>query len=504
MTTETPEQTTGQDKPDPIETDTPSAPDLPGIVQPGDVHPEESFDDRKALVMAGPSGGLTIHPGQRKLDDEQLAALVAMTNIDPKRDPGVLVHIPAFIHMCQTRQLDPYAREAYLIPRGEGNKRTYTMQVGIDGYMKMVRLSRRFRRVVDTLWTGPEDSPEYWWRDTDGVMRRLWFDQWPESRGNPGSARTIIEHYDDDGIAVTTPGNADWSMYAPEYQAWHWGKRQGEKVYEFNEDGTPKMVLSEMWAKGKAHMVGKCSRALTCRMVAPEVTSGIYMHEEMHRLDLAERQRLQAVADERRRSAFTIAMSGKTGAVTDGSEKPAAEPVSSGPQGEPVKVGDVAGEVVQQMRATTGDPGNADAWRAELEFQASVLGVKPETVTKRDAAIFGRPYQQWTADEAAKVVVKLRLPVSARLRTTDDDTRERNGWPTPEAYMATPQDAPYVEHADGEVVPDATDDQDDGEVPQGQKHDYEDEGGLCAVPWCGEEADNVIHNELPVDGPVNQ
>lgn len=491
MTTETTE------KPDPIEADTPSEPDLPGIVQPGDVHPEESFEEGKALVMAGPSGGLTIHPGQRTLDDEQLAALVAMTNIDPKRDPGVLVHIPAFIHMCQTRQLDPYAREAYLIPRGEGDKRTYTMQVGIDGYMKMLRLSNRFRRVVDTLWTGPDDDPASWWQDSDGVMRRLWFDQWPESRSNPGSARTIIEHFDNDGIAVTTPGNADWSMYAPEYHAWHWGKRRGEKIYEYNEDGTPKMVLSDMWAKGRAHMLAKCSRALTSRMVAPEVTSGIYMHEEMHRLDLAERQRLQAEQDERRRSAFTIAMGGKAKGVT-------AKPAES----EPVKAGDVAPEVVERMReASTGDPADVDAWRSEVEFQASVLGHPLERVVKRFEHIAGHPYAEFTTEEVTKVVRGLREAVASRLDTTDADTRVRQGWPTPEEYAATPADRPYVEHADGEVVPDGDGgseaQDDDGEVPEGEQHPYEDQGGLCAVPWCGEEADHINH-VAPLTGDADE
>ena len=47
-----------------------------------------------------------------------------------------------------------------------------------------------------------------------------------------------------------------------------------------------------MWTKGGAHMLAKCAEALAIRMAFPSRTSGIYTHEEMHRADQIEADRL--------------------------------------------------------------------------------------------------------------------------------------------------------------------------------------------------------------------
>lgn len=124
-------------------------------VQPAEVEPAPMG---KVLEFRSPKGSLTLRPNQSVLEPEQHAALLAI-GIDTKANGGAVVpHLRAFIHMCQIRDLDPFAREAYLIARGKGDKTTYTMQTGIDGYRKMAAATGRFIRVRSRLWTGQEDD----------------------------------------------------------------------------------------------------------------------------------------------------------------------------------------------------------------------------------------------------------------------------------------------------------------------------------------------------------
>lgn len=219
--------------------------------------PTEQPEPGKAVELHTERGHLTLRPGQARLDEDQRGALLAI-GIDTVADPGVFPHLRAFVHMCQIRGLDPWAREAYLIGRGQGDKRKYTMQTGIDGYRKMAASTGRFIRVKDVLWTGSEDDDRSYRLDANGVMRRVWYDQWPASRGWPGAAKAIIEHYDPAGNVVETEAVADWSMYAPFTDKWEWGETRGQKKYLRNPDGSKVKELNEMWTKGPAHMLGKC------------------------------------------------------------------------------------------------------------------------------------------------------------------------------------------------------------------------------------------------------
>lgn len=266
--------------------------DVEDVVQPGDV--EDASKVGTVAIPARGFGVLTLSSDQRRLSDDQRAALVAI-GIDTNKDPAVTPHVLPFIHMCQTRGLDPWAREAYLIGRGQGNNRKYTMQVGIDGYLKLAKATGRYIRVKEVLWTGSDDDDRSWTAvEANGrvVMRRVWWDQWPSTKGHPGSAEVTIEHYDEFGNITETTVVADWGMYAPYNAEWE-DNGSGGRRKKRGPDGKDVMVLGEMWERGGPYMLSKCGIALAVRRAFPGATAGVYMHEEMHAADAAELRRLE-------------------------------------------------------------------------------------------------------------------------------------------------------------------------------------------------------------------
>ena len=228
-------------------------------ISPSEALAETADLSQTPAILETPAGFLTLRPTQKSLEPEQINALKAI-GIDTQNDPGVIPHLQAFVHMCQIRNLDPFAREAYLIGRGKGDNRKYTMQTGIDGYRKMAKATGRFIRVKKVLWTGSDDDERSYVavedEDGDFVRKRVWFDQWPSSRGNPGAAKVVVEHLDDSGVATITSAVADWDMYAPYVDVWE-GPR-GNRRAKVDADGKPVRELNDMWKKGGPHMLSKC------------------------------------------------------------------------------------------------------------------------------------------------------------------------------------------------------------------------------------------------------
>jgi hypothetical protein len=240
--------------------ETPPEPEAP--VQPAEIDEQaaEIAEGGKAIELHTPHGHLTLRPNQDQLDPGQHAGLLAI-GIDVQHDPGVWPHLRVFIHMCQRKNLDPYAREAYLIGRGRGEYRRWTMQTSIEGYRKMAGMTGRFVRVAGTYWTWQDDKDGAWWEDPEGIMRRRWFDQWPDSRDDPGAARVVIEHYDEARRLTRTEAVGNWGMFAPYTDKYDGSGQNRRKVHD--ADGNPVRVLGEFWVKGGPHMLAKCLPAYT-------------------------------------------------------------------------------------------------------------------------------------------------------------------------------------------------------------------------------------------------
>ena len=388
--------------------------------------------DRDVVVQT-PAGSLTLRPNQKELDVEQHWALKAI-GIDTAADPGVIPHLRAFVHMCQIRALDPFAREAYLIGRGKGDKRKYTMQTGIDGYRKMAGMTGRFIRVKATYWTGEDDDDRsYRMVEVDGdyVMKRVWYDQWPAARGNPGAAKVVIEHFDDDGLITTTNAVADWGMYAPYNDEWE-DKPGGGRRPKRNPDGSVVQTLNDMWTKGGPHMLAKCAEALAHRRAFPNAVNGFYVTEEMHRLDSDERSRKAAERSDERRRAFEARQTPVVEVAKD------AEPAEQGGKDvvdaqiveEPATAAEAVVEVVAEM---SGDETEAlRLLRAELDWQADVLGQSPTALAKRWVARYRKNLDDFNAAEILPLVNGLRTMVAGAARNA--------GLPEAEAYAQTAVD----------------------------------------------------------------
>jgi hypothetical protein len=447
------------------------------IVEPADIAKPEGV-----VEVRSPHGHLTLRPDQSvsDLDSDQQAGLLAI-GIDVAKDPGVWPHLRAFIHMCQLRRLDPFAKEAYLIGRGSGTYRKWTMQTGIDGYRKMSASTGRFIRVKARLWTGPDDDDNSWRMvEEDGVMvmKRVWFDQWPESRGFPGSAMAIIEHYDEQGNITTTPATADWKFYAPfnpKYTGYGDNRR---KVVDAS--GQPVMELSEMWEKGYSHMLVKCAEALAHRMAFPNTVNGFYVREEMHRAEEVARARDEEAA--RAKAQRTISEARQRAEITsEASTSPATMPAPAR-AGQMVTVGESARAVVDNLRAdarvprgqsrarTSASSGEASApiddrlayLRAEISMLAELFGMTREKLLARQVAAAGKPLEQFTVDELFTAVKPMRAPAAARLRDSGRGAEAA-------AYETAPADAIMpLDRLLGRV-----------EVDPAQPHLYVDNAGVC-------------------------
>lgn len=422
-----------------------------------------------ALELRGTGGALTLLPGQRDLDARQAAALKAI-GIDSDGDPGVKVHIRPFIHMCQVRGLDPYAREAYLIGRGKGDNRKWTMQVGIDGYLKIAKSTGQFKRIAEVLWTGKDDDPGSWREVVDArgrlVMHRVWWNQWPAERGEPGAAMAMVEHYDDHGVLTETEAIADWGMYAPYTDKWvddpaggtnRWGKPK--TIKKIGADGKPEQELSAMWTKGASHMLAKCAIALAMRRAFPAKMSGMYLHEEMHQADAVERRRQEAEASAARVAYVQSQRAERAPAngAAPASEGDSVDSVLSGPSfpdtpdiidGEgvvvgsgPVLVGEVLAAAQATMRGATKPEPSEDAveaeaapeadeetqreWLlAELAMQGEVVGSTPAALARRWVAKAKKNVEAFTRDELLAMVAALRPMVIGKMLEDPERIRQ--------------------------------------------------------------------------------
>ena len=457
----------------------------PEITEPTDppVQPTEAVEpsEGKVIEFRTPRGSLTLRPNQTELDPIQRASLVAI-GIDVVGDPQVIPHWRAFMHMCQANGLDPWAREAYLIGRGKGDKRTYTKQTGIDGYRKMSARTGRFIRVADTLWTGADDDDQSYYRDERGVMRRVWYDQWPASRGFPGAAKVIIEHYDEANNVVRTEAVADWAMYAPFSDKWEGYGQSRKKV--IGADGKPEQTLNDMWAKGYAHMLAKCAEALAHRKAFPAASGGFLTHEEMHQADQQERSRVEAEQTRARQGAYAAATAGVSAPILATVVAPEDPEAPAGP----IPVGDVAAEVIETIQNESPTPQDeADDEPAEetkvewllteLQFQADVFGVTTTRLAARPVAALRKNVEDFTLSELHAMVSGLRPATVEKMR---------GSYPEPEvaAYAAVTPEA-VVDVLDMFVT--------DGDVEH-QPHAYIDNDGVCAT--CGEIApfgDDPLH-----------
>lgn len=147
-----------------------------------------------------------------------------------------------FVADCNRRGLDPFAKQTYLIKRG--NK--WQQQTSIDGYRLIADRSGAY---------AGSDEPVFDVEDAE----------------HPNRASVTVWKLVD-GQRCPFTATARWSEYAVMTPVWDNSQRVGEK-------------LSDMWSRMPYTMLAKCAESAALRKAFPQELSGLYTHEEMQQAD---------------------------------------------------------------------------------------------------------------------------------------------------------------------------------------------------------------------------
>lgn len=146
-----------------------------------------------------------------------------------------------FGQLCANQSLDPFQRQIYAIPRGTGERRTVTFQVGIDGYRLIGHRTGQVDGIDPPQWCGPEGE----WKD-------VWLEAYP-----PSAARVAL------------------------YKKGHTRPYVGQVTFkEYAQKGRDGNLMG-LWATMPANQLAKCAEAQAWRKAFPAEVAGLYVHEEM-------------------------------------------------------------------------------------------------------------------------------------------------------------------------------------------------------------------------------
>lgn len=194
------------------------------------------------------TGALAIHEKQTAFSLEQKNALLNMTGLSSIDDATLI----AFLHVCQKRGLDPFARQIYLIGREDRRAgiTKYTVQTSIDGFRIISQRSHQYAGMSKTEWCGQDGE---------------WKDVWLDKKTPPAAARVGVMRK---GFTEPLYATAVFDSYCPRFA---------------NGD-----IISPLWKTMPEVMIAKCAEALARRQAFPEDLSGLYTDDEMEQADAEE------------------------------------------------------------------------------------------------------------------------------------------------------------------------------------------------------------------------
>jgi hypothetical protein len=315
---------------------------------------------------------------QKHLDADQMR-LLGPLGIEADYDLGEVI---AFLVDCRKRGFDPYAKEAMLY-RIAGK---YIRHVGIEGLRRKAEETREYRGQAPPMFCGP-----------DGVWKDVWTSEQPPLAAKVGVYRAgFVE-------AVSRP--VFWDEYCP---------MQAEKVQDRTGRWVPtgKRVPIANWKPANKGgkplvMLVKVAEATSLRAAWPNTFSGYYVPEETAKMRVDEIADLEAskeaeaardAAAERRRAAYTKA------------------------NPPPVRERVIDGEAVDTTPTAGDDDRRGELARAELAWQAGILGKDLDWITRRwRAARGGQDFATATAQEAVELTLRYRPVVAEALRNAGQD-----------------------------------------------------------------------------------
>ena len=184
------------------------------------------------------------YSGQVQLTDKDISFLVS-TNIIPKNTPKEMIAI--FGKVCAEKNLSPFSKQIYLIPRKISNEIKYTFQTSVDGYRSIAERTG--------VYAGNDD---YKFNDEKSEYNLI------EAKITKPTTATATVYKIVGGLRCPFSATARWEEYYP-------GDTQGF-----------------MWKKMPFLMLGKCAEALALRKAFPEALGGIYTNEEMQQAEIIE------------------------------------------------------------------------------------------------------------------------------------------------------------------------------------------------------------------------
>lgn len=168
--------------------------------------------------------------------------------------PGATIpELELYGSYCARTGLDPFARQIYLIIRGDekrGNRKA-TIQCGIDGFRTVASRSGCYGG-SETYYCGPDGE---------------WVDVWISEHA-PAACKTLVYRT---GVERPFVGVAHWDDYVQSY-------------YDRDKRTT---VVADQWLKRGRVMLAKCSEALALRKAFPADLSGLYIREEVAEEEMA-------------------------------------------------------------------------------------------------------------------------------------------------------------------------------------------------------------------------
>ena len=325
--------------------------------------PDATVTEHPASREIMAQGRLTVETAQSWWSGPQLAALESIGLAEvPKED------LLAFLHLCQRSELDPFAREIYLIGRKDRTAPSgmkYTAQTGIDGYRHIAERTGEYAGREGPWWCGP-----------DGQWTDVWLSDEP-----PAAAKVNVFR---SNRPMPFTAVAVYREFVPMTAVWENNRKVGEKP-------------SGLWNKMPGHMLAKCAEALALRQAFPRQASGIYVTEEMHAADSVEKD--TEMAEAQKGFVEARAALAATGLVATGPGEPATM--------EQTAPGDVVAGEVEPDR---------DALWAELEVQAAVLDKTVRQLTTRWVKANRKNIDDATAAELAVLVESNRPRVAEKVK----------------------------------------------------------------------------------------